>query len=59
MAAFLECSAALDVEVAAFELIMADQWVGNAAQVFAKLCSATKELSEVRGKVQRIASEAI
>ena len=57
MTKFAECFAALDVEIAAFELIMNEGWVGNAAPIFAALGDATKELHEARSKVERIAAE--
>ena len=59
MTKFAECFAALDVEIAAFELIMNEGWVGNAAPIFAALGDATKELHEARSKVERIAAESI
>ena len=55
---FVEASAAIDVEIAAFELVMSEGWVGDATASLKTLRAAVAELAEARGKCERIASEA-
>ena len=53
----IEAIAAADAEVASFQMILGEEWLGDAQCSFAALDTAVKELDNAKGKFERIADE--